>query len=127
MIVARILLIDDDDSVRRVVCKLLVRHRHDVLEARDGAVGLRLLDGMQCDLVITDIFMPGMDGIETVRRIRQDHPGTKILVMSGGDETGTLDLLEGAQVLGAAATLRKPFLLEQLVETVGELLTERQQ
>src|SRR2546422_7952751 len=89
---ARIILIDDEDAVRRTVRLALERAGHQVLEASDGEAGLKLLAQSGADLVITDIFMPGQDGIVTVRRIRKESPGVKVIAISGGDSTGRLDL-----------------------------------
>ncbi|MGH7608264.1 MAG: response regulator, partial [Gemmatimonadales bacterium] len=69
---ARIVLIDDHNDVRGAIRAALETAGHDVLEANDGMQGLWLLAGNAVDLVITDIFMPGQDGIEALRRIKQD-------------------------------------------------------
>src|SRR6266568_4403346 len=79
---ARIILIDDEDAVRRTVRLALERAGHQVLEASDGEAGLKLLAQSGADLVITDIFMPGQDGIVTVRRIRKESPGVKVIAVS---------------------------------------------
>src|SRR4029077_5015190 len=78
---------------------------HEVLEASDGEAGMRLLAEHRPDLVITDLFMPGQDGIVTVRRIRREFPDVKVIVVSGGDSTGRLDLRRDAELLGAIAIL----------------------
>src|SRR2546426_723231 len=78
---ARIILIDDEDAVRRTVRLALERAGHQVLEASDGEAGLKLLAQSGADLVITDIFMPGQDGIVTVRRIRKESPGVKVIAV----------------------------------------------
>jgi len=119
---ARIIVIDDDESVRKAIRRVLEPLGREVREAEDGAAGLALLADKDADLVITDIFMPGQDGIETVRRIRKEFPGVKMLVMSGGDSTGRMDLRGDAVLLGATASLRKPFERADLVRAVEAVL-----
>ena len=119
---ARIIVIDDQDFVRGAVRRALGPAGHDVLEASDGEMGLQLLADHGADLVITDIFMPGQDGIVTVRRIRREFPTVKVIVMSGGDATGRMDLRQDALMLGAAKSLAKPFELADLLAAVREVL-----
>ena len=119
---ARILVIDDDDAVRSAVRRILEPLGHEVQEADDGAAGLTLLADRGADLVITDIFMPGQDGIVTVRRIRKEFPDVKMIAMSGGDSSGRMDLRQDAVLLGATASLRKPFEREDLMRAVEGVL-----
>ena len=119
---ARILVIDDEPAIRSVVRRVLEGAGHEFLEASDGEAGMRLLAEQRPDLVITDLFMPGQDGIVTVRRIRKDFPGVRVIVISGGDSTGRLDLRGGAELLGATASLRKPFAPADLLRVVREVL-----
>jgi CheY-like chemotaxis protein len=118
----RILLIDDDAALRGVVRRALERAGHEVVDANDAASGLRLQEQAPADLVITDIYMPGEDGIQAIRRLRKSSPGLKILAMSGGMLAGPADLREHALVLGANAVLAKPFELATLVAEVARLL-----
>ena len=120
---ARIIVIDDQEFVRESVRRALEPAGHEVLEASDGEMGLQLLADHGADLVITDIFMPGQDGIVTVRRIRREFPSVKMIVMSGGDSTGRMDLREDAVLLGAAQSLAKPFGPADLRRAVREVLT----
>src|SRR2546429_4538270 len=95
---------------------------HQVLEASDGDAGLKLLAETVVTLVITDIFMPGQDGIVTLRRIKKEFPGVRVIAVSGGDSTGRIDLRKDAELLGAARTLRKPFSPAELRRAVDETL-----
>lgn len=119
---ARILVIDDEDAVRTATRRSLERAGHEVLEASDGEAGLQLLAQAGADLVVTDIFMPGQDGIVTVRRIRKEFPRVKVIAVSGGDSTGRMDLRRDAELLGAAMSLRKPFTPAELVGAVHAVL-----
>lgn len=119
---ARIILIDDDDAVRSAMRRILLRAGHEVLEASEGEAGLRLLAQAGADLVITDLFMAGQDGIVTVRRMRKEFPQVKVIVVSGGDSTGLLDLRRDAELFGAAATLKKPFDRAELLRSIREVL-----
>lgn len=100
-------MIDDDEGVLRLVRETLLRAGHSVLEASDGATGLQLLNGVKCDVVITDIFMPGVDGIQTLRQLRKERPEIKVIVMSGGDRTGRLDLRQDAEVIGGGGDVEE--------------------
>ena len=119
---ARIILIDDDNAVRATTRRVLERAGHEVLEASDGAAGLKLLAQTGADLVITDVFMPGLDGMVTLRRVRKEFPQVKVIVMSGGASYGLLDLRHEAQLLGAAATLGKPYERTELLRLVSTVL-----
>jgi DNA-binding response OmpR family regulator len=121
---ARILVIDDEVQLRGVVRRILERAGHEVVEAGDGEAGLKLHREHGADLVLLDIFMPGRDGIEMIRDLKTEAPGTKIIVMSGGGRRGNLDLLDDARLLGASRALRKPFELAELLALVQELLSE---
>src|SRR5438309_11667460 len=85
---ARIIVIDDNDAVRSTMRRALEPTGHQVLEASDGEAGMKLLAETGADLVITDIFMPGQDGIVTLRRIRKEFPSVRVIAVSGGDATG---------------------------------------
>lgn len=102
--------------------RILQRAGHEVREASEGEAGLRLLAQAGADLVITDLFMAGQDGIVTVRRIRKEFPHVKVIVVSGGDSTGLMDLRRDAELFGAAATLKKPFDRVALLRAIGEVL-----
>jgi len=121
---ARILVIDDDAQVRGAVRRILERAGHTVEDVGNGDAGLRAHRERPADLIITDIFMPERDGIETIRQLRHESPQVKIIAISGGDRTQTLDLRKDAELLGASRALRKPFELSELLQAVGQLLGE---
>ena len=114
----RVLLIEDDASVRRIVRKMLERGRHEVTEAENGRVGLDRLRDSAFDLVITDIVMPEMDGLETLIELRKHHPTLTVIAMSGGGRTGNMDFLGSAEKLGASSVLQKPFTLDVLTAAI---------
>lgn len=117
-----ILIIDDDAAVRRMLRTWLERDGYHVAVARDGAEGMALYRTAPADVVITDVFMPGQDGIETIQQLREEFPDSRIIAISGGPVSGTNDSLTDAKLLGADATLAKPFTMDLLVQAVTELL-----
>jgi len=119
---ARILLIDDDDLVRRALRHVMVKNGHTVIEAANGKEGLDLFKSAQADLVITDIVMPGKEGTEVLIELRKKTPPVKVIAISGGGRQGTADYLTVAHHLGAAKVLAKPFSGEQLLSAISELL-----
>lgn len=121
---ASVLIIDDDTSIRRVLRKALERAGHQVDEAGDGAEGMQRYRTAPADLVITDLFMPDQDGIETIQQLRDEFPASRILAISGGAVGGTAGTLTDAMLFGANATLAKPFTIQQLTRAVAELLPE---
>lgn len=112
---ALILVIDDDWQVRDLLRRILERAGHAVVDAADGAAGIAAQRTRPADMVITDIFMPGHDGLETILELRSEFAGVRIVAISGGDRSGQMDLRKEALLLGASHALRKPF-------TPGELL-----
>ncbi|KAA2236527.1 response regulator [Salinarimonas soli] len=118
----RVLVIDDVAGVRRTIAAILRREGYEVIEARDGREGLDLARGQAPGIVITDLLMPQVDGIEVIEGLRR--PGgarPKVLAISGGGSlVGAEEALGMAEGL-ADATLRKPFEAEELVGAVAAL------
>jgi DNA-binding NtrC family response regulator len=119
---ARILLIDDDAAVRGPTARLLELMGHEVLTAENGEAGLRLWRERGADLVITDVCMPGMNGLDVIVELRAFAPDLALLAMSGGWDSQRLDLLGTAGQAGAVRTLPKPFTIQELRSAVGDLL-----
>jgi len=119
---ASILIIDDDAAVSRTLSLILTRAGHQVTTVTSGRKGLELLTQNGFDLVLTDIIMPELDGIEAIRRIRTDHPGLRIIAMSGGGQIDKADFLHMAEALGADRVLEKPVRSERLLELVGSVM-----
>jgi CheY-like chemotaxis protein len=120
--VKRILLIEDDPSVRLFMAKVLGRAGYRVTEAGEGAEGLRLQRDEPADLIITDLIMPGKEGLETIMELRRQFPLVKVVAISGGGRNKAGDYLPVAKKLGANRTLAKPFLPADLLSVVAELL-----
>ena len=121
---ARILIIDDNEMVRDILHDLLEDEGHELRLASEGKEGLRLLADFAADIVITDILMPGQEGIETIQELRFQKPKTKIVAISGGGTRFGVSFLEMAERLGADVTLSKPIDASLLVETVDRLLQD---
>ncbi len=119
---AKILVIEDDRDVRAMVLRALRREGHEMLEAADGRDGLAIFDEQRPDMVITDIFMPGMDGLEITKNLLEIDPHVRIMAMSGGGPSRRMEYLEHAQVFGALSIIAKPFLPSELVAKVREVL-----
>lgn len=118
---ARILVIDDDEDVRQMLRRILEHAGHEVVEADNGAVGVKLFREEPSDLVITDIIMPEKEGIETIRDLRKLQKEVKIVAISGGGRVGPSDYLTAAKMLGAMKTFSKPFSRQEILDTVDEL------
>lgn len=118
---ARILLVDDDESVLSRLSTVLRQRFHEVATARNGREALRLADRTPFDLLITDIVMPEVDGLETIIGMRQRQPAIPIVAMSERLR-GSLDFLSAARAFGADAILRKPVDEGTLLEAVAECL-----
>lgn len=111
-----ILVIDDDSAVRELVCTILTMANHDVVPAEDGDEGLRLFHESQPDMVITDIIMPGKEGLELIMALQRSHPDVPIMAMTGyaGGR-----FLQCAADFGAVYTLDKPFTRQALLDAVA--------
>lgn len=119
---AIILIADDDPIVRLTVSEFLEAAGHSVLEANDGQEALDMLATIQIDLLIVDMLMPNMDGLETILALRKAGSGVPIIAISSGGRMDRSTLLRPAAVFGANATLSKPLLRDVLVATVEATL-----
>ena len=117
---ARILVVDDDFETRAIIEKMLLSAGHEVICAANGLEALQLCRAESADLVLTDLFMPEVDGIEAIQAIRREFPNVKIIAMSG-NPTAT-SMLSVARRLGTIATLQKPFTEAELVTVLKEVL-----
>lgn len=117
----QVLVIDDDELVRETLEMLLVDAGYDVRLASDGRRGLAELEKKKPDFVVTDIYMPEKEGIETIVDIRRTYPGIKIIAMSGGADVGSMPVLQLAEMVGADRVLKKPFMPEEIVRAIEEL------
>jgi CheY-like chemotaxis protein len=122
----QILIVDDDIAVQATIRLLLERAGHDVVGAGDGRKALAVFEAGNFDLVFLDIFMPGMDGLETMRLIHHRQPLLPIIVISGRpvdpDPGAGLDFLTMATRLGAVSSLQKPFRPAALLAAVADAL-----
>jgi CheY-like chemotaxis protein len=122
---ARILVIDDDPAVRAAMQMVLERDGLEVNAVGDGPTGIKLVVAEDFDLLLVDLFMPGMDGLETIRQVHRHKPGLPIIIMSGlsfASAAGTQppDFLAMAGKLGAVGNLKKPFRPRELLAVVAE-------
>ncbi len=126
MAVAKILIVDDDSAVQMTIRLLLERAGHNVVVAGDGRKALAVFEAGDFDLLFLDIFMPGMDGLETMRLVHQLRPLTPIIVISGDPITWEFgsgpDFLGMAGKLGAVRSLQKPFKPAALLAAVASCL-----
>jgi DNA-binding NtrC family response regulator len=121
-LMAHILLIDDDEAVRAPTARLLELMGHEVQTAEHGEAGLEVWREGGADLVITDVCMPGMSGLDVIVQLRAFAPDLPILAMSGGLKSQRLDLEGTASKAGPIRALEKPFTIDELRSAVGELL-----
>ena len=117
-----ILVIDDDNDFRMIVCAILESEGYQVGEACEGEEGLSLYRANPTDLVLTDLIMPGQEGVETIIELRKDFPKARIIAMSGGGRAEPGSFLGFANKLGAADTLEKPFSRDLLLQTIEKVL-----
>ena len=121
---ARILVIDDDPAVRAAMQMVLERDGLEVDAVGDGPTGIKLVAAEDFDLLLVDLFMPGMDGLETIRQVHRHRPGLPIIIMSGlsfaSAGTQPPDFLAMAGKLGAVGNLKKPFRPRELLAVVAQ-------
>jgi CheY-like chemotaxis protein len=120
--VARILVIDDNPEVLRALHKVLSAEGHAVADAPGSDEGIALHRADPFDLILTDIVMPGREGISTIIALRNEYPNLKIIAMSGGGDFEPYGYLDIARRVGADRTLPKPFSREELIEAVNDAL-----
>lgn len=119
---AHILIVDDDSSIRLLFKQFLEGEGYKVSLASDGQEGIALLKQQKPDLIITDILMPEMDGLEIVREVRKHHSSIPIIAISGGMRSGQINFLSHARTFGACRVFEKPISLAALLTAVKELL-----
>jgi CheY-like chemotaxis protein len=119
----KILVIDDDPGILRMIEFMLDGSGYQCVSFGDAREGLASLDHMAVNLIITDIIMPEMEGIELILNARASFPNLPIIAISGGGRSNRMDVLHLAQQLGAEAVLPKPFtradLLAAITKTIG--------
>jgi DNA-binding response OmpR family regulator len=122
---AKILVIEDMPPVLMSLQMNLAGSGHDVICATDGITGLRLIIETRFDLVVTDIWMPGLNGMDVISRGRARWPSTRFLAITGGDpDGGAAAEITGVRDFGADGVLFKPFVRAVLLASVAALLPE---
>lgn len=126
-----VLIVDDEEEVRESVARVLARADYEVQTADDGDAGLEAFRKSPADVVITDIIMPEMNGIEFINALRKEYPKVRIIGISGGGDVGHLSYqpnavstsayLAAAEEAGADIVLTKPFEREDLVQAVARM------
>jgi CheY-like chemotaxis protein len=121
---ASILLVDDDEQLRTMLSVVLRRAGYEVRVAIDGIEASNFYRSHPTDLIITDLIMPEKEGLVMIRELRRDYPQAKIIAMSGGGRTGTMNCLEVARAFGAQQVLEKPFPHQEILEAIRGVLGE---
>lgn len=116
-----ILVVDDDVALRAMLERALTRAGHTVTLAVNGADALRILETSSFDLVLTDLVMPDVEGLQLLRDLRKKPSPPPVIAMSGGAR-GSATYLELASGLGAAEILAKPFTPQILIATIERVL-----
>lgn len=119
---ACVLIIEDDQSMRRALRLTFEKMNHEVLEAADGRSGLEVCQVRPIDLVITDLIMPGMEGVETIRAIRRLKKDLPIIAISGGGRGSPDNYLKIAQTFGVNQVFAKPFEFNDLATAAAGFL-----
>jgi|APSaa5957512622_1039677.scaffolds.fasta_scaffold101471_2 YesN/AraC family two-component response regulator len=119
---AKILLVEDNDSHRKMLREFLEIRKHEIIEAVDGAEGYQLYKQTNCDLVITDIYMPNKDGNDLIEMLKAEFPSVKIIAISGRGFMKGEHVLHVAEYLGAEHTVKKPLKITELLKVVDDLL-----
>lgn len=119
---ALIMIVDDDPMVRKMLTQAFTDENYDVIDAQNGKTALRKFRTENVDLVITDIIMPDMEGIETIRELRKIKPDAKIIAFSGGGAISPDGYLKLASSMGAQYTFQKPISIKELSKAVKDLL-----
>jgi len=117
----RVLLVDDETELGKVLITALKAAGIDAVYASNGGDAVRSVTTRGADVIVVDMHMPGMDGLEFIQRVRRLRPRARILGISGGDKGGKKTLLEMSGRLGAHAFMPKPFRPSELVAKVKEL------
>lgn len=112
-----VLVVDDDEMIRRLVRAVLEADEFEVAEARDGEAALDLASRAEPSVVVLDVMMPGLDGVEVCRRL--DHDKVKVVILTARDDP---KLEAEAKLAGADAFMTKPFAPMELLDLVGELM-----
>jgi CheY-like chemotaxis protein len=120
--VKNVLVVDDDPSIRALIRLFLEAAGYAVTEAADGRRGMRVLTETPVDLVILDIFMPEMDGLEVLQQLREHCRACRVMAISGGSAKVGMDLLGHATIFGADMVLEKPFDEATLIAKVTDLI-----
>ncbi len=119
---ATVLIIDDDPAIRDVFSQFLENNGYSVETAAEGKEGLMKMRQLTPDLIITDIIMPGMDGLEVLQHIRNYSRDVPVIAISGGMKTSAINFLPLAKRFGACKSLKKPVAQDALLQAVKELL-----
>lgn len=120
---ARVLILEDSADLRRALQATLEMEGFEVAAASSGADALRLMARAPADVILTDLFMPDKDGLETIVEMRARYPDTAIVAMSGWQSCRGVDYLKVARDIGAAHSVRKPFDLTEVVRIVRRLVS----
>lgn len=118
----KILVVDDDARILRSLDRLLTREGYEVETAADGFIALKMFEERAADLVITDINMPGMDGIEVITALQDLRSDVPVIAISAGGLLPSEVLLQNADMLGAISSISKPFDVDTLLEAVSRAL-----
>ncbi len=116
---ARILIVDDEKNIVSSLTGILADEGYEVAETGDGIEALEIIQTDPPDLVLLDIWLPGMDGIEVLKTVKSYHPEIEVLIMSGH---GTIDTAVKATKLGAQDFIEKPFSLDRIIQSIAEAL-----
>ncbi|MFH1019632.1 MAG: response regulator [Pseudomonadota bacterium] len=120
---ARILIVEDEHMVRELLSEVLTKAGYEVSTAENGSAAYKLCQISDFDLIITDIIMPEMDGLELIQEMKKRLPQMKIIAMSGGGRCSPQDYLEISGALGVSSTIAKPFTNHHLLDLVEKVLS----
>ena len=120
---ASVLVIDDDASFRRAICRHLTSLGYDVREAVDGKQGVKEYQAAPADVVLLDMYMPVLDGLETLEQLLRYDPKARVIAMTGGGIYKNVGVLEPAVLLGARAMLFKPISTDELRAAIDRALS----
>ncbi len=115
----KILIVDDQNGIRLLLVELFAGEGYEMFQAGNGKDALEIVNQHVPDLVLLDMKIPGMDGLEILRHIKQTHPNIHVIMMTA---YGELDIIQQAKDLGALSHFTKPFDIDEMREAVDRCL-----